>query len=106
VKYRVQVSDKAKLDIDHALAWFERQNAAAAGLRWLSLIDAAMDSLQHNPERCSLASEADAVGLDLRELLVGKRSGARRLIFRVSGVEVEILRVWHSARRSLHEEDL
>lgn len=66
----------------------------------------AVDTLELQPERCSRAAEAEDVGRDIRELLLGKRRGTYRILFEVHGRNVYILRVWHSARDAFTASDL
>jgi plasmid stabilization system protein ParE len=67
---------------------------------------AAIRSLTTNPERCPLASEVSELGLELRELLYGKRPGVYRILFTIDGQTVNIVRVRHAARDRLKPEDL
>ena len=62
--------------------------------------------LETMPERCPLAEEATDIGLEIREIHVGKRRGVYRLLFQIRGRVVDILRVWHSARDVISPEDL
>jgi plasmid stabilization system protein ParE len=106
VKYRVHISDKAVADLDGVLSWFQSQLAAEASTRWFAAIWKAVGTLETNAERCSLAVESQDLGLDLRELLFGRRRGRYRILFEIRGNTVYILRVWHSARDALQPENL
>jgi plasmid stabilization system protein ParE len=75
VKYHVELTAKAEWDVDGVLRWFHEQKATAAGGRWLGNIMARIDTLENQPRRCRLADEADDLGIELRELLFGKRHG-------------------------------
>ena len=106
MKYRVRLTDKAEADVASVLEWFRDQQALAAGGKWYAALIQGLDTLEMHPERCGLAAEADELGHDVRELLIGKRRGVNRLLFIVSGKAVEILRVWHSARNAVTRDDL
>ena len=106
MRYRVQISKKAEADIDEALAWFWEQLAAEAGERWLVAIWNAIETLESQPDRFSLAAETEQFGLEVRELLFGKRRGVYRIIFHVGGQTVTILRIWHGSRNAIREIDL
>lgn len=67
---------------------------------------ARMDTLETQPERCRLADEADDVGIELRELLFGRRHGMYRILFEIQGRVVHILRIRHTARDSVSGSDL
>jgi len=105
-KYHVLLTDKAEADVAAVLAWFRNQSAVAAGAKWFAQLMAAIDKLEVLPERCAKATEGTDLGLDLREILVGKRRGVYRVIFQIEGRTVHILRVWHGARDALSRDDL
>ena len=58
-------------------------------------------SLQHNPDRCGLAPEAEWYPGQLRQLLYGKRKGVYRILFEIQGETVYILRVRHGSQALL-----
>jgi plasmid stabilization system protein ParE len=105
-KYHVLLTDKAEADVADVLAWFRDQSAHAAGAKWFAQLMAVVDKLETLPERCAKAAEGADLGLDLREILVGKRRGVYRVIFEIEGRTVHILRVWHSARDALSADDV
>ena len=106
MKHRVRLTDKAEHDIDSVLLWFHDQSAAAAGTAWFAQLMAAIDTLESHPERCGLAAESVDLGLEIRELLVGKHRGKHRVLFQVVGSTVYILRVRHSSRDAIARFDL
>jgi plasmid stabilization system protein ParE len=59
-----------------------------------------------SPSRCSLAAESEQVGQEIRELLLGGKRYKYRILFKISGKLVVILRVWHGARDSIAPEEL
>ena len=103
--YAIQTTARADADIDAAVGWISRQSPAAAA-RWHAMAHEAMRSLATNAGRCPLADEAGALGLDLRELLIGRRRGVYRVLFTVSGQTVTIHRVRHSAQDQLRPGDV
>jgi plasmid stabilization system protein ParE len=106
MNYRVRLTDKAEQDVAHVLEWFCDQAATAAGGKWFTQLMATIDTLETMPERCGLAAEAADIGLDIREILVGKRHGTYRVLFQVQGRTVYVLRVWHAARDAVTRDDL
>lgn len=106
MKYVVRLSARAEEDVADVLKWFRKQKATAAGGRWFRRLMSTIDTLERNPQRCSLAAEAEEVGVEVRELLFGKRRGQYRLLFDIRGKTVNILRVWHSARDAITRDDL
>ncbi|MCA9078636.1 MAG: type II toxin-antitoxin system RelE/ParE family toxin [Planctomycetaceae bacterium] len=106
MQYRVRMSDKALQDADDVLRWFQEQRATSAGARWYQQLLAKIGTLEQRPERCGLALEAEDLGLELRELLFGRRRGMYRILFVIEGRRVEILRIRHSARDTLSPGDV
>ena len=98
MKYRVRLTAKAERDVDEVLAWLCRQGAASAAYRWHQRLLAAVDTLERQPERCPFAAEAEELGVELRELLFGRRNAVYRILFIVEQHTVYILHIRHSAR--------
>lgn len=103
--YQVRLSARAERDVDQTLRWFHGQKATAAGERWLAQLFRRINTLETHPQRCRLAEEADAVGLELQELLFGRRQATYRILFVIQSRAVQILRIRHSARDALSTED-
>jgi hypothetical protein len=53
-----------------------------------------------------LADEAADLGLDLRELLYGRRRDVYRVLFTIDGQTVNVLRVRHAAQDRLTPRDI
>jgi plasmid stabilization system protein ParE len=77
-----------------------------AGGRWFARLLSALDTLELRPDRCPLAAESDELSADVRELLLGRGRFKYRLLFRIQGSTVQILRVWHGSRDAITEDDL
>ena len=103
--HSVYITARALAEIDEALDWFANQSEAAA-LRWHERLIAAIRSLEHRPERCELAPEADWFGVPIRQPLYGKRRSVYRILFEIRSKKVVILRVRHSAQALLEPGDL
>jgi plasmid stabilization system protein ParE len=58
----------------------------------------AIASLESNPERFGTAPEADDLGLEVREILVGKRRGTFRILFTVDGTTVNVRHIRRGSR--------
>ncbi len=105
-KYHVHITEKAEADVASVLEWFRDQEAIAAGGKWFAQLMAVIDKLETMPERCRLAEESAELGLDIREILVGKRRGIYRVLFQIEGRTVHIVRVWHGARDAWTADDV
>ena len=106
MKFRVRITPNAEQDVERVLVWFQGRAADAAGRRWFAQLMAHIVTLETQPQRCPMANEAENLGVEVRELLFGKRQGTYRILFLISGRTVHILRVWHGARDAPTAEDL
>jgi plasmid stabilization system protein ParE len=103
--FEVRITARAEQDAEEVLRYLEQQSAAASE-RWHSALTGAMESLAQYPERCGLAPEADELGFDLRQLLLGKRRSVYRILFVVEENTVHVLHIRHAARRPVQPRDL
>jgi plasmid stabilization system protein ParE len=106
MRYAVQLSARAERDIDEVLAWLFHQGAMSAASGWHGRLLAAIATLEREPQRCPLAPEAGESGIELRELLFGRRQGVYRILFVVQERAVSIVHVRHAARDTLKPDDL
>ena len=70
----------------------------SAAARWHRRLLAAVGTLKREPQRCPIAPEAEEIGIELRELLFGKRRGVYRIFFIIAQRTVDILHIRHSAQ--------
>ena len=108
--YKVRLTTAARGD---AFAAFEhiREEAPAAAEHWLRRLFDAISSLEDMPNRCPVIPEAAELGLPVRHLIFGKRSGVYGIIFDVNehsndGPQVRILRIWHGSRDRVSSYDV
>jgi plasmid stabilization system protein ParE len=110
--YRVKISRSAKADAEDAYEWKKEQYSEAHASRWFNGLVDAVNSLAEFPGRCPLAPESEELGIELRQLLYGKRSAAYRIVFGIvqdanSGDElVRVYCIWNSARDKIKVSDL
>lgn len=102
--YELRIARRAEADIDAAAAWMSRRSQIAAA-RWHDGLLKTARSLATNPERCRLADEASDLGIELRELLYGRRRGVYRILFTIEAQTVNILRIRHAAQDRLSADD-
>ena len=104
--YRVVVQPLAKADIESAYLWAAK-HAPGTAARWFSRFEAALQTLDHNPERCPFAREHGRIeDIELREYLFGRRPNVFRVIFAVDEDTVRILRIRRAQRRFLTDDQL
>jgi plasmid stabilization system protein ParE len=103
--YEVRFSRQALADVDTALAWLTARSVTAAD-RWRAGLLARVATLEQSPDRCPVADEAADLGIDLRELLYGRRRGVYRILFTIEGSVVHVLRVRHAAQDRLTPDEI
>ena len=81
--HEVRITARAETDIDDVLAWLVQRSPSEAA-RWHARLLEKIQTLEDQPERCPVAAEADVIGIDLHELLFGKRRNAYRVLFTIS----------------------
>ena len=101
--FRVEISARAKRDLDLILEWLLGQQAGAAGYHWFDGLSTAFSSLNLAPRRCRLVPENE------RSTLEGPGSCFtvispihNRILFTVERDLVTILHVRHSRRLELY----
>jgi plasmid stabilization system protein ParE len=105
VPYAIHIFPRAMADINVAVAW-RGQRFLSDGTRVYAGILTAIRSLAASPDRCPSAYEAADLGLDLRELLYGRRRNVYRIVFTIVGQRVNVLRVRHAAQDRLMPGDV
>lgn len=103
--FQVIYRPRAEADITAAVTWLARHNAAAAA-RWRTGLFRIIENLETNPTRYPIAEESVDLGLELREMLYGRRRGIYRILFTIEGETVNVLRVRHAAQDRLATDDI
>ena len=93
VKSRVRVTQSAERDIEEIWGFIAADSPSAAD-KFIHRIEAHIDTLERFPERCPLIAENELLGTRYRHLLLAPY----RLIYRVTGMTVFVMRVIHGAR--------
>ena len=101
--YRVEISDPAARDIDEALSYILRDSLSAAK-SWHSDLTELLDLIADLPTRFGAMAEAKSLKLPYRSVM----HHSHRVIYRIDDEAqvVYVVRVYHSARRSLRRRDL
>ena len=93
-RYRVRVAMAAKLDVIGILNYIETDHPAAADRLELRFAER-LKSLRHNPDRFPKIREKFHTKFIYRHILIN----SYRIIFRIFGAEVLVVRIIHQARR-------
>ena len=105
MSYTIDIVSRARTDIRSVVNWRSQQSASSAA-RWHAGLLNAIRSLCDNPERCPLADEAADLGMELRELLYGRRRNIYRILFTIEEQTVNVLRVRHAAQDRLSGDEI
>jgi toxin ParE1/3/4 len=89
-RYRVEVTAAAEGDLESIWEWIASDSVANA-TRFLGDVESGIESLERMPGRCPSIPENEILGTDYRHLIIGNY----RVIIRVTGSTVYILRVVH-----------
>ena len=106
MKYEVVHTDGAASQLDEACAWYVL-NASHVANDWYNGFLDALNSLEDNPERFSLARENDAFPIEIRQLLYGAgKKKTHRAVFSIHDNRVVVRSIRHLARRDLGSGEL
>ncbi|ACC79699.1 type II toxin-antitoxin system RelE/ParE family toxin [Nostoc punctiforme] len=93
--YQVLLQPTAFQDIENIYRWTYDNLDAETANQWYYDLQDEIASLQLFPKRCPIAPEAQAIGREIRQLLVGKRR-QYRVLFVVEENVVAIIHIRHS----------
>jgi toxin ParE1/3/4 len=92
-KYRVKIAQSAETDLAEIWAYIAADSVENAN-QFILKLEQRMKTLSYSPRRCALIPENELFGARYRHLVIKKY----RVVFRISGDTVYILRVVHGAR--------
>lgn len=104
--YVVRTLSRATSDAQQIYDWIQ-ENSPEGALRWWTAFREACRSLSENPERHSVAAEAEHSDADIRQLLFKTRRGRHyRLLYVIDDGEVCVLRVRGPGQPDLTPDEL
>lgn len=92
-RFRVRISETAERDVTDVWGFIGEQSLEAA-TTFIHHLAERIATLETLPTRCPLISENELIGTQYRHLIYGDY----RMIFRIAGGIVYVLRVIHSSR--------
>jgi plasmid stabilization system protein ParE len=108
--YRVKVSHSALADAEEGYLWMKEHSSEAKAVKWYNGLVNTISSLEDFPRIGTLATESDDLGIELRQLLYGKRSATYRILYTLYWEDgediVHVHRIWHGARDRIRLVDL
>jgi toxin ParE1/3/4 len=99
--FRVEITEEAERDAEDILTWLIAEGSGETGLRWFQGLEEAATSLSTFPERCPVVPENKEFPFAVRHLLYGRRPHVYRVIFKMEGETVYILRIRHGRRQPI-----
>ncbi len=102
----IRVHPRAFADITNAVAKVQEWNSEASADRLHDGLWSRIRSLADFPEVWPLADEADDLGIELRQMLFGKRRHVYRILYTFDGTTIHVHRVRHAAQDRLSPEDM
>ena len=98
MRYDVVIIAEAEEDLEEAYR-FIREDSPTRAKRWRESLLARAKSLSAFPGRCAIAPESFALGVEVRQLVVGNY----RVLFTIDGSTVTVRHIRHAARRRITE---
>ncbi len=92
-KYRVEITETAEGDVEEIWSHIGADSIANAN-RFVLQLEEKIDTLERMPNRCPAIPENDVLGTEYRHLVLGNY----RVIFRVMGSTLYVMRVVHGNR--------
>lgn len=105
MKYRLLLTRAAAREIEARFDWLLHRSPTAAG-KWKRRIESATIKLVADPHRYPEAPEAQNVGFDLRQMIVGPKRSSARILFIIEKDIVTVLRVRHGFQDLLGPDEL
>jgi plasmid stabilization system protein ParE len=103
VTYRVVFTVSARADAVHQFRYLAERSPTAAA-RWYTGLEKAIAKLSTMPERHPVADdETEQLGITLRQMLYGRRSGIFRILFSIADDTVTVHYVRHSAQGPIEQ---
>ena len=101
MRYSVEITEPAQLNIQEAYDWLHAESATAA-VEWIDGLLETIEKLGTFPLRCPLAPES----VDHREKIRETFFGSYRILFVVRKGAVYVLHVRHGSRDRARREDI
>jgi plasmid stabilization system protein ParE len=93
VKYRVEITRSAEADVG-AIWTYISGDSVEATTRFVIHLEKRIRTLERLPHRCPAIPENELLGTEYRQLILGDY----RVIFRITGAAVIVLRIIHGNR--------
>lgn len=99
--FNIEYTHLAEADLDSILTWLIKEQAGQPGLRWFEGLQAAVSTLSDMPQRCP-PLEDRRVPFEVRQFFTAKKPHMFRILFRITGETVYILRIRRGKQASVN----
>jgi len=101
--YRLEITDRVRVDADAAYAWMAEHISPAYAEKWYQGLFKHIATLTKHPTRCPAARESQRFPERIQEFVYGKARHKHkyRILFTIREDVVVILYVHHSSRKEL-----
>ncbi len=103
--FTVIIQPPAEAEIERAYLTIAAE-APETAARWYNGLWDAIESLSLLPARCAVAPESDVFGLEIRQLLYGRKRRRYRVLFTVADDDVHVLHFRHWAQRPMTADEI
>ncbi len=101
----VELTVRARRDINREVGWFVRHRSAEYAERWQTGLESRLDRLADDANSCPEA-EAEELGFPLRETIHRRGKTHFRILFVIADQTVRVLRVRNAAQDRLTDADI
>jgi toxin ParE1/3/4 len=102
----VELHPETAKDIRQITRFISERVSSKSAARWHDRIEAAIGRLANEADQWPQAEDAAELGIDLREMLYGRRPHVYRILFTINGDVVNVYRILHAAQDRLTLDDL
>lgn len=106
MRHSIRTSRRADADLDKHFAFIRQRTSVQSAEKWRDGLFRRIQVLADDPQMWPLADEAADSGFELREILYRRYRYVYRLLYRIEGNVVRILRIRNAAQDRLPPDQL
>lgn len=106
MKHRVQLTPRARIDVNVAAYWWAKNRSRTQAAAWLTRFEEVVARLADEPNAFPVAIENDELPFEVREATFGLgRRKTPRIVFRIKGDRVLVHAIRHLAQDKLSPDE-
>jgi plasmid stabilization system protein ParE len=106
VTFTVRTSRRADADLDNHFSFIRKRSSTASAERWRDGLLRRLRDLAEDPHMWPMADEAAEAGIEVREFLYRRYRYVYRLLYRIEGNVIRILRIRSAAQDRLPPDEI